>query len=345
MGDRYCDGVEDPAWQYINKLSCPKGFDELFCPKRFKCNANGKVSIDSLKVCDGKADCNDNSDEKNCPTATRNSSICSFDTEMIASLAIKFAFWIMGFLVLVGNSYVIISTIYFRKTKRTRDSIRFQHFIILNISIADFIMGIYLITIASIDASFSGIYGAVDREWRSSLKCSIVGSLAIISSETSCFLMVVLTSFRLKNITEVMESLTASLRPWKICIITAWLFSFLFGIIPMLPQASQYFFHSLSYSSPFQNGTWYLVNLERFACRLSALGNTTIKFTGNRFQSVETFVASSFPNNSSIRLFGYYGETNVCMPRFYVAYGESSWEFTLAMITLNFLCFVFIAVS
>ena len=255
MGDRYCDGVEDPAWQYINRSDCFQGFDEIFCPKRFKCNATGKVSIDVLQVCDGKSDCNDNSDESNCPTATKISSIFSSDTEMIANLGIKSAFWIMGILVIIGNSYVIITTVSLLKTKQTLDGSNCQHFILLNISIADFIMGIYLITIASYDASFSGFYGAVDREWRSSLKCSVIGSLAVISSEASCFLMVVLTAFRLKNITQAMESLTASSRPWIIGIIAAWLFSFFLGIVPMLPQASQYFLYSFSYSSVFQNGT------------------------------------------------------------------------------------------
>ena len=346
MGDRYCDGVEDPAWQYINRSDCPRGFDEMFCPKRFKCNASGKVSIDVLNVCDGTSDCDDNSDEKNCFTAaTKISSIFSSDTEMIDNLGIKSAFWIMGILVMVGNSYVIITTISILKTQQTFDGISFQRFIILNISIADFIMGIYLISIASYDVSFSGFYGEVDRDWRSSLKCSIIGSLAIISSETSCFLMVVLTGFRLKTITKTVESVNASSRPWKICIIAVWLFSFFLGIAPMLPKTSQYFLHSFSYSSLFQNGTWYSTNLEKFACRLSALSNKTIKFTGDKFQSVEMFVAGSFPNDASVKLFGYYGETSVCMPRFYVAYGKSSWQFSLAMMTLNFLSFVFIAVS
>ena len=345
MGDRYCDGVEDPAWQYINRSVCPRGFDEMFCPKRFKCNATGQVSIDILNICDGTPDCDDNSDESNCPTATKISSSFSSDTEMIANLGIKSAFWIMGILVLVGNSYVMIRTISLLKRKQMLLGARFQHFIILNLSIADFIMGIYLITIASYDASFSGFYGEVDHEWRSSLKCSVIGSLAVISSEASCFLIVVLTGFRLKTITKAIESLNASLRPWKLCIITAWLFSLFIGIVPMLPQTSQYFLHSFLYSSRFQNGTWYSTNLEQFACRLSALSNKTINFTGNKFQSVETFVAGSFPNDASVKLFGYYGETSVCMPRFYVAYGKSSWEFSLAMITLNFLSFFFIAVS
>ena len=47
----------------------------------------------------------------------------------------------------------------------------------------------------------------------------------------------------------------------------------------------------------------------------------------------------------SINLFGYYGETSVCMPRFYVTYGSSSWKYTLSIITLNFLSFLFIAVG
>ena len=83
---------------------------------------------------------------------------------MIADLGIKSAFWILGISALVGNSYVIVTTIAFLKMKQTIDGIRFQYFIILNISFADFIMRIYLITITSYDAAFSGIYGAVDRE-------------------------------------------------------------------------------------------------------------------------------------------------------------------------------------
>ena len=346
MGDRYCDGVEDPAWQYIYRSDCSRGFDEMFCPKRFKCNATGKVSIDVLNVCDGVSDCDDSSDETTyCFTDTSISGIFNSNTKMLANLGVKSTIWIMGILIMVGNCYAIIKTISLLKTKKTLDGINFQCFIILNISIADFIMGIYLITIAFHDLAFSGFYGEVDLEWRSSLKCSVIGSLVIISSEASCFLMVILTGFRMKNVTQVVESLNASSRPWMICIIAAWLFSFFLGIAPILPQTSQYFFHSFSYSSPFQNGTWYITNLEEFACRLSALSNRTIKLTGNKFQSVETFVAGSFPNDASVKLFGYYGETSWCIRRFYVAYGESFWEFTIAIFILNFLSFVFIAVS
>ena len=65
----------------------------------------------------------------------------------------------------------------------------------------------------------------------------------------------------------------------------------------------------------------------------------------NDWDSTKSFLKTNNPEYSSGAEFGYYGQTSVCMPRFYVYRGESAWEYSLVIITVNFLCFFFIAVS
>ena len=239
MGDRYCDGVEDPDREIINDSACPQGFDKRFCPKRFKCDANGNISLDVVQVCDGAAHCDDRSDERDCASASNFQSVFSFDTEIIAESFIKAAFYIIGFVVVFGNCYVIIITIVSIKTKKALNSVAFHHIIILNTSIADTIMSIYLLTVAVHSVLFSGTNSSVDLKWRSSLSCSVLGSLAVISSKASCFLIAVLTAFSLKTITHAFQSLTASMRPWKFFVIASWLFSLFISVVPMLNLTSQ----------------------------------------------------------------------------------------------------------
>ena len=339
MGDRYCDGVEDPSWQFINKPECPKGFDELDCPMRFKCKAKEKISIDVSQICDGMTDCDDHSDEKDCS----GTSVFSSSTEMIAELAIKTAFWIVGSVVVFGNFYVIVASISILTKKKTLQGVGFQQITIFNFSIADFMMEVHLLTIAVYSESFSGRYGDEDHELRSSLKCSIIGSLVVISSQASCFFMVVLTAFRLTIVVNAIASLNTSLCRWVICIVTACILSFIIGIVPII--MSFYFMHSFSFSSTFHNGNLDSSQLTDFVCRVATLSTKAIEFKVNEFQLVKECVKNGLLQNISVAMFGYYGQSSICIPRFYVAHEASSWEFTIFIITINFLSFVFIAVG
>ena len=345
IGDRYCDGIEDNFYGITNKSTCAKGFDELNCPKRFVCRAGNKVSIDVDQICDGKQDCDDNRDEKDCKD--NDNSVFSSEQEMIASTALKISFWIMGILVISGNFYVITFTVYLLKTSKLDKSLKYQNVFILNISIADMIMGIYLLSIAVYSVYYSGYYGQIDLEWRSSLRCSLIGSLAVLSSEASCLFMVLLTSTRLYAVYQPFSTLSTSTRKYKLAIISVWLMALIISILPIPHEKFSYFMQNkIEFSNRFtRSKIWNKEKVTKFACRLAMLKNKSMECNCNDWDSTKSFLKTNNPEYSSGAEFGYYGQTSVCMPRFYVYRGESAWEYSFVIIIVNFLCFFFIAVS
>ena len=345
IGDRYCDGIEDNFYLITNKSNCTKGFDELNCPKRFVCKAGNKVSVDVDQVCDGKQDCDDDRDEKNCKH--NENSVFSSEQEMIANPTLKSCFWIMCVAVISGNLYVITSTTHFLKIAKLNTASKYQHLIILNISIADMIMGIYLLSIAVYSVCYSGYYGQIDLEWRSSLHCSLIGSLAVLSSEASCFFMVLLTSTRLYAVYQPFSTLSISTRKYKLAIISVWLMAFIIAVLPIPHQKFSYFVQNkVEFSNLFtRSKTWNKEKVTKFACRLAVLKNKSMECNCNDWDSTKSFLKTNDPEYSPGAEFGYYGQTSVCMPRFYVYRGESAWEYSFAIVTVNFLCFFFIAIS
>ena len=344
IGDRYCDGIESNFYEITNKSNCVEGFDELNCPKRFFCKAGNKVSIDIDQICDGEQDCDDNRDEKDCED--NHNSIFSSEQEMIANSALKSCFWIMGIAVICGNFYVITSTVYLLKTAKLNKSLKYQNVIIINISIADFTMGIYLLIIAFYSVYYSGYYGQIDIKWRSSLLCSIIGSLAVLSSEASCFFMVLLTTCRLYAIYKPFSTLATSTRKYKLAIILVWLMAFIVAVFPISHQTFDYFVHSVEFSNRFtRSKIWNKEKVTKFGCRLAILKNKSMECNCNNWDSTKSFLKTNYPEYSPGAEFGYYGQTSVCMPRFYVYRGESGWEYSLVIITINFLSFFFISIS
>ena len=345
IGEYYCDGKYSPVHQRIRGRSCSRGFDERFCSKRYACCAGDKVSIRLDQICNGVFDCDDRSDERNCPK--KDETVFSSDTEMIKYDGLKICFWIVGLAVIVGNMYVIISTVqYIRKTKNLSTSLKFQHLNVLNISIADFIMSFYLITIAILSTFvYSGNYGQKDRKWRTSDYCSFLGSLAVLSSEASCFLMVLLTFYRLHNVYKPFSTLSSPSFIWKVGLVLAWLAALVLAFIPMIRITGSYFEENIWFSNRFTTTiTGNKTFITKFACRLASIRNKYIPDQGENWQSVKTFLDNRFPEYQAFEE-GYYGATSVCMPRFFVTKFESAMEYTLIIISINFICFIFIAIS
>ncbi|GIY78727.1 g-protein coupled receptor GRL101 [Caerostris darwini] len=99
--------------------------------------------------------------------------------------------WVLGIIALVGNLFVIIWRY------KTKDSSRISSILILSLGCADFLMGVYLIIIASVDVYYRSIYIENSDKWKRSTLCKICGFLSTVSSEVSVFTLVFITADRL----------------------------------------------------------------------------------------------------------------------------------------------------
>ena len=346
MGDRYCNGINDEAWEFLRDSEiCPEGFDEkqeLCYATRFRCpvNANSKVPRVSIPITlrgDQVVDCDDGSDEEE--------KIFSSRTEMIKSPVIKAAIWIMGIVTIVANASVMITTTQILKTKKLHKILRTNHVLILNLSTADFLMGVYLLIISAKSVEFAGIYGNLDLQWRSSDLCSVVGTIAIISSETSCFIMTILTCFRLVSVLRPIKSLTDSTKIWFVLTAFAWMLSAIIAIIPFIPRLEDVFVHFVRFSASFSpNDLLRKDELAAITCRYNSL----LKIN-NSLNSRSWFDMIAFADNKlegfEARRVGFYAETSVCMPRFFVDNDDIAGSYSIMIISVNFISFWFVCLS
>ena len=75
--------------------------------------------------------------------------------------------------------------------------------LIINLAIADFLMGIYLCCVSMYAYIFSGKYCAVYINWLTGNTCQFLGVLMMLSSEVSIFTLVMLASLRMMSIMRV----------------------------------------------------------------------------------------------------------------------------------------------
>ena len=145
--------------------------------------------------------------------------------------------WIVIILALVGNFLVILVFLgYTVITKRTKVELFVVHFFYFNLAVADFLMGIYLLTIAVQDLRTLGNFSMFDIAWRTEGGCDFAGFCAITSTMVSVYVLLVITVERLYTFSRALQKSHTSKTIAIILMAVGWGFGILMGILPVITK-------------------------------------------------------------------------------------------------------------
>ncbi|KAG7161904.1 Relaxin receptor 2-like 3, partial [Homarus americanus] len=86
-------------------------------------------------------------------------------------------------------------------------------------------MGVYLVVVGVEDVRTRGKFHSYALHWASSYLCTFAGILALVSSETSVFILTFMSLERYLYISEALDDRALSERSAKMCLIVIWLTS------------------------------------------------------------------------------------------------------------------------
>ncbi|KAH9505538.1 hypothetical protein Btru_057521 [Bulinus truncatus] len=150
--------------------------------------------------------------------------------DLIRDMVKRTLLWTMAVTALVGNAAVMIFRVFFN---RAMFKLSYGIFV-TSLGVADFIMGLYLLIIASVDIFYHGVYVLHESFWHSSLLCKISGFLSTLSSESSVFFVLLITIDRLLALKFPFGQHKFTKISVAISTVLSWTFAFLIALIPII---------------------------------------------------------------------------------------------------------------
>ncbi|XP_071479554.1 uncharacterized protein [Diadema antillarum] len=155
--------------------------------------------------------------------------------DLMSNNILRVFIWILGASAFAGNGFVV----FYRMFKSRRDSrTSVQSSFITNLAISDFLMGLYMITIAAADAYFRGNYAIHAEAWQSSIVCKVAGMVSVVSSEASvCLIMMISVDRCIHVVAPFKRGLHLTVRRARLIEFTIWSLALLVSILPVVIPA------------------------------------------------------------------------------------------------------------
>ncbi|CAK8686611.1 unnamed protein product [Clavelina lepadiformis] len=327
---------------------CEDRRDELNCSfnTHFYCDQNQTI-LRMNQVGDGNIDCvEDFTDE--CEDSGKR---ISSRTHMIGSIALYVALWIMMILSITGNSIVIWKTAKDLASMLRRRLNCSPHRVsvcnktmILNLAISDFLMGIYLLWIAIRSLVFGDKFCQNRVKWVTGPECSLLGTLSMLSAQTSVLIMVLMTTYRLYGVMNPFRAEKVRCKAVNAAIVVIWLTSLLLAVVPLFPWRPNLFVVKLYINEPYTRQ--YGVNAADVKTMLAdaqRLPNADIDIASTA--DLQSTFCGLFPasceNPQNLKVAGYYAFDSVCIPRFYSNPSDPASSFTIFIMAFNFIAFLY----
>jgi hypothetical protein len=191
-----------------------------FHPKLFDGIYLEVLQTDSFSLC-----CDVKDYSKRCTPPGDEFSSCG---DLMAKMELKVAIWILGSVSFMSNIAVIV----FRCTRKKANEI--EKILVINLSISDFCMGVYLLTIGFADIYFKDVYYKYEVTWRSSPICKFAGIICFVSSEMSVFTLVFITCERVLVVAFPFRFSKTTRKILLVSLSLAWLATLALAILPLL---------------------------------------------------------------------------------------------------------------
>ncbi len=144
---------------------------------------------------------------------------------------LRVSMWVLGASALVGNFIVIVLRL---SEKSTKSSVLVHSFLVFNLAVSDFQMGVYMLILASTDVYYGDEYFLYSDDWRASNVCKLAGFISILSSEASVFFITLISVDRYIAIVFPFSQRRLRIRSARIAVSILWCIAFAVGIIPVI---------------------------------------------------------------------------------------------------------------
>ena len=171
--------------------------------------------------------------EENCWPEKNEFSSCA---DLMRNEVLRIAIWIIGIAAFMGNIIVLFIRFYIERGSLGKTYSIF----VTNLSVADTLMGVYLIIIAITDTVFRGSYVWNDYSWRNGDWCKMAGVLVTVGSEGSVLFLCLITIDRLLVVKFPFGNVRITKYASFVLCGLVWIIVLALAVVPLLLHSSFY---------------------------------------------------------------------------------------------------------